>query len=941
MRLKSLTLKGFKSFADETVIHFQDDVIGIVGPNGSGKSNIVDAVRWVLGEQKSRELRLDQMSSVIFNGTKKRKPGGVAQVSITFDNTRNILPTEYETLTISRLLYRSGESEYRLNGVPCRLKDITNLFMDTGIGSNSYAIIALGMVDDILADKDNARLRMFEQAAGISRYKVRKRETLNKLNQTTADLERVEDLLHEIEQNLKALEKQARRTKRFFELRDRYRQVSLELAAYRVEDLKKKQLEVRGQLEKEEDALRGLEVEITQLEAQLEAERKANLDKEKLLSERQRELNALVGRIRELENDRRMLEQRSHFVEENRRKLEEQIRTDGAKIESTTREIESFRQRLQEEKQIEATLEEQLVEAETALEAIRQEHGSLKADLDKIMQEQQQTERRLFELEKQKAVNANQVHTLRTDLERRQYDAAQRQADREALQQQLRKLESAERRARQALEELEKDEKRRRSSIQELEKQQELLRQELQNINRRLDAKRNEYQLTRSMVENLEGFPESIRFLSSHKQWKKDAPLLSDLIYVEEEYRVAIENYLEPYLNYYVVENLEEALRAIQLLNESQKGKANFFLLDAFRDYTPPIALLPEARQAIELVRCDPAYQRLVSYLLENVLITDSEERARQTPPDGVVLLSKTGHFVRRKFSVGGGSVGLFEGKKIGRKKNLEILQEEIRKLERKEQKLSGELFTLAQRLETLRTQSLPEKIQEATRELNRIGQEKVQTVTRLEALDAQLRSWQEAQEAARKRIAELEAANAAIEEDLAEQRARVAAAKQRIASTDGTYRRAAEKLSQASTEFNARNIEFIKQQNTVSALQRELAFRERALDETRAARAANEKALLAGQEELEQIATQIQELEQDLLKAYDDKKSKESRLTEAEQAYFKARGGINEIEDRIRQLNRKRNDALLLLNRLKDRLNELRLQLQSIAERLRVEFNV
>ena len=209
MRLKTLEIKGFKSFADDTVIHFDHDVIGVVGPNGSGKSNIVDAIRWVLGEQKGKELRLDTMSDVLFNGTKKRKRAGVAQVAITFENTKNILPVEYQTVTITRMLYRSGESEYRLNGVACRLKDIRSLLMDTGIGSNSYAIIALGMVDDILHNKENARRKMFEQAAGIAKYKRRKHETMLKLKGTAADLERVEDLLYEIEGNLNLLEKQA------------------------------------------------------------------------------------------------------------------------------------------------------------------------------------------------------------------------------------------------------------------------------------------------------------------------------------------------------------------------------------------------------------------------------------------------------------------------------------------------------------------------------------------------------------------------------------------------------------------------------------------------------------------------------------------------------------------------------------------------------------
>jgi len=165
MRLQSLRIKGFKSFANDTVIPFEQNQIGIIGPNGSGKSNIVDSIRWVLGEQKSKELRLNKMSDVLFNGTRARKQAGVCQVTLTFENTKNILPVEYNTVSISRLLYRNGDSEYRLNNVKCRRKDILNLFIDAGIGSNSYSIIELAMVDSILQNKNNARRKMFEQGA--------------------------------------------------------------------------------------------------------------------------------------------------------------------------------------------------------------------------------------------------------------------------------------------------------------------------------------------------------------------------------------------------------------------------------------------------------------------------------------------------------------------------------------------------------------------------------------------------------------------------------------------------------------------------------------------------------------------------------------------------------------------------------------------------------
>lgn len=213
MRLKSLEIKGFKSFADKTIVNFDENVTGIVGPNGCGKSNIVDSIRWVIGEQKISALRSENLDSLVFNGSKTRSASGLAEVSLTFENTKNLLPTEFNTIRITRKFYKSGESEYRLNDVQCRLKDIQNLFMDTGISTDSYAIIALDMVDDLIRDKENSRRRMLEQAAGISIYKTRKKEAKQKLDATESDLNRIEDLLFEINNQLKALESQAKKSR--------------------------------------------------------------------------------------------------------------------------------------------------------------------------------------------------------------------------------------------------------------------------------------------------------------------------------------------------------------------------------------------------------------------------------------------------------------------------------------------------------------------------------------------------------------------------------------------------------------------------------------------------------------------------------------------------------------------------------------------------------
>src|ERR1700753_1749666 len=234
MQLTRLEVKGFKSFGDKITINFNEGITAIVGPNGCGKSNVVDAIRWVLVEQSTRMLRSEKMENIIFNGTKGRKAANLAEVSLTFDNTKNILPTEFSQVTVTRKLYRAGDSEYRLNDVQCRLKDITDLFLDTGIGADSYSIIELKMIDEIIANKEGSRRNLFEEASGISKYKLRKKQTFNKLKDTEADLERVEDLLFEIEKNLKTLENQAKKTERYYRIRDQYKSLSILLASFKI-----------------------------------------------------------------------------------------------------------------------------------------------------------------------------------------------------------------------------------------------------------------------------------------------------------------------------------------------------------------------------------------------------------------------------------------------------------------------------------------------------------------------------------------------------------------------------------------------------------------------------------------------------------------------------------------------------------------------------------
>lgn len=941
MRLKSLEIKGFKSFANPTVINFAADVIGIVGPNGSGKSNVVDAIRWVLGEQSSRELRLDQMSSVIFNGTKKRKPAGIAQVSLTFENTKNLLPTEYNTVTITRMLYRSGESEYRLNGVTCRLKDITGLFLDTGIGSNSYAIIALGMVDDILEDKEDSRRKMFEQAAGVSKYKLRKKETLSKLKSTSEDLERIEDLLAEIESNLKSLEKQAKRTQKYFELKEEYKQLSVALALIKVGSLKEKHKTLQSQIDLEQDNYRQIDVESRNLEANLEKERLTHLDKEKALSERQRDLNSLVGRIRGMENDRRMLEQKQQFVQQNRQKLEQDIQQAQGRIVQLEDDIEHYRSELNVEKRVEARLEQELESAEQQLDKIRGGHGAMKADLDVVVQEQQKLERAINELEKQKAISLNQIDNHHNDLNRNDAEIRQRQESVSGLRNKVQELETQERVQQDAVTLLEEAEEKRQQDLQKGEAELSEITQKIARVRRDLDAKRNEFKLTKSMVENLEGFPESIQYLVKSKDWDKGAPLLSDLIYVSEEYRVAIENYLEPYLNYFVVNNLEEAYFAIELLGKTQKGKANFFVLDAFRDYQMPMTLLPETKMAIELVQTDPVYRNLVGYLLENVLLTEKEDISGALPDQDVVVLSRSGRIIKRRFSVSGGSIGLFEGKKIGRKKNLEVLEEAIKKAEQEENRLSTTSFNLKERVDALKAKRPDLEMQQQRSILNKLAQEKVSLATSLSNFESLIQEVSNRRELTEQRIKELQVTVGETEAQLTLRYAELDAVKEKISQTDGSFRQMADQLSQVSAAFNDKNIQFIRQQNKVNTFQQELTFREKQITDTKNALQQNQQGILTAERDTTVVADELVRLASNLQTAYAERGTHESSLTEAEQVYFKARTGMVEMEDRLRKLSRQQTDLQVLINTLKDKFNDVKFEISSISQRLRIEFEI
>ena len=941
MRLKSLEIKGFKSFADKTIVSFDDNVTGIVGPNGCGKSNIVDSIRWVIGEQKISQLRSENLDSLVFNGSKSRSASGLAEVNLTFENTKNLLPTEFSTVTITRKFYKSGESEYRLNDVQCRLKDIQNLFLDTGISTDSYAIIELGMVDDLIKDKDNSRRKMLEQAAGISIYKTRKKEAKLKLDATEQDLARIEDLLFEINNQLKSLESQAKKAEKYHDIKNEYRQISIELAKASLEGFNLTYKELNEQQATETDKRTQLEAAIAGDEAGLENEKMAFVAKEKELQAMQHAFNEMQQQVRTKENDKNLAAQRLEHLKEKENDLQSFLTKSEGQLKDFTTGIAHTKEQIAAEEETLQKLNEQLSLLRHELDEKRKVLDEKRHTLDAIRSESQQLQRNQFEAEKKVAVADSSLQNLQRLIhqigeERQQRDEKSNQLDQERIVKEkeldIKKVD---------LQQLQSHQDNTKDQILQTQSVLDELRNQLAEETRKLDARKNEHDLLKSMIDSMKGYPESVKFLHNNPSWNHRSPILSDVLSVKEEYRNALENVLEPYLNYYVVNDLQTGLQAVHLLDENKKGKANFFLLDKITSADSSMTThdLPGAIPALSVVEVEEKYKNLAQHLLGNVFIADNEDALHNS--NGYVVIEKTGKYVKGKYSLTGGSVGLIEGKKIGRAKNLEKLEVEISKqnaiveaLRADIQLRHNEVIAFNEDLRETAIRDTEKSIQQLTNEVFSL-QNKLENIHglqttsqhRIEELSAQEASVKSGVEQTRN---DLETFNRQLEEKNAG-----------LSSADNAFKEAETNYNNASEQYNNFNIEVTKQQSKINGLEQELNFKTNQLENLQSQIELNTGELKATTENFQQSTVALQELETGFIHLMKQKEEEEKKLNEADQAYYNFRNQLSEKESAIRLKVKDKEQVEHLLAAIKDKLNDLKLHLAGMKERLHVEFKI
>ncbi|MFY0600659.1 MAG: chromosome segregation protein SMC [Cyclobacteriaceae bacterium] len=938
MQLTRLEIKGFKSFADKVTINFDEGITGIVGPNGCGKSNVVDSIRWVLGEQKTRVLRSDKMENVIFNGTKARKPTQLAEVSLTFNNTKNILPTEYSQVTITRRYFRSGESEYLLNNVACRLKDITNLFLDTGIASNTYAIIELKMVDDLLNDKDNSRRSLFEEAAGVSKFKIRKKETLKKLGDTDDDLDRVEDLLFEIEKNLKSLEKQARQAKKYYEIKEEYKLKSIALAKKSITAQTEAQSNIEKQIEESSDKKEGLIAQLNEKEAAIEKSKADLVTKEKLLSSRQKSLNEHVGKIRQYESDKKIKNERQRFLHDRIDNLKEQLVQDR---ESNERALFSLKS-LDKERE---TAQSILSEINHRLEHLKSDHEEQKnktQEAQSILTEnnQQFSSKReeVYQINKEIEIKEIQISTLQNELKQSREDSSTHSESLKSFESKILEVQQEKEYKTEEITKLTNKEEAIKEKVESIQKRIDLMREELSKINRELDAKQNEYNLTKSLVDNLEGFPEAIKFLKKSNNWG-DAPLLSDVITCPEEYRIPIENYLESYMNYYVVNSRADALKAVNLLSDASRGRAHFFILDSLGDHVSEAPLLENAVAATEVVEYDDKYKKLISYLLENVYIFENE--LPENPNPNATFVEKGGKIIHKKFNISGGSVGLFEGKRIGRAKNLEKLAVKIKELTKKQQHTESSLNENISELSQLKDSSQADELTALQQEINQVNETYVSLKTKQEQFNEMLSSNETKREDIEDRISDLSEELESLRPQQKENNELLESLQEQVEIHKTELEELNELLSQKSTAYNEGNVLFHRQQNKVNSITQEISYKEEAASSSEARIQRNQTDLQRATGDLNELVKKSEESDDDLISMYEEKEAIEKGVNESEKEYYQVRGIIDEEDKLVREIQRMRESTDQVLMQWQEKLNETKLKLNSVKERLSVEFNV
>ena len=700
MYLKSIEVHGFKSFANKIVFKFHNGITGIVGPNGSGKSNVADAVRWVLGEQRIKQLRGSSMQDVIFSGTELRKPLGYAFVAITLDNSDHQLAIDYDEVTVSRRLYRSGESEYLINGAPCRLKDVNELFYDTGIGKEGYSIIGQGQIDKILSGKPEERRELFDEAAGIVKFKRRKYAAQKKLEDEKQNLVRVNDILAELEKQTGPLERQSEKAKIYLKKKEALK--TLDVNVFLLENVRvRKQLEevegklhiAGGDLDETTQRYESIKEEYEQIQGQIEMLEQAIEEARSTLTD--------TGMMRsKLEGEINVLKEQIHSAEGNEEHLQSRIRSIQSQIDEREKEKEGI---LLEKGEIDeklATLEGARTEAKQLLETTQNHIAELNSNI---------------ESGKNTIIDAlNNRATIKSKMGR--YDTMLEQVNirKAELNSRLLRAKSDEAEQTANIQKLEEEFEAVNVVIRELDEKQKTMEKQLVSVREELTAKDQKLQAAQmkfhqeksklealsNLTERYDGYGGSVKAVMEQKEKEKGIiGVVADIIQAEAKYETAIETALGGNIQNIVTEDEETAKRMIAHLKKNRAGRATFLPLTSIthpQEFKNPEALKEKGviGMADELVKIDKKYRNVAKAMLGRIVVVDHVDNAVRIARKfdyGIRMVTLEGELL-----VPGGAIsgGAFKNNSnlLGRRREMEELEKKVKDLASEIERLTKEI---------------------------------------------------------------------------------------------------------------------------------------------------------------------------------------------------------------------------------------------------------
>ena len=699
MYLKRLELQGFKSFADKTVLEFMPGITSVIGPNGSGKSNIADAIRWVLGEQSMKELRGGKSVDIIFAGTQNRKSLGFAEASLVFDNQDGKLPIEYKEVIVTRKLYRSGETGYFINKTQCRLKDILELFMDTGIGKDGYSIIGQGKIDEILSNKSEDRRNVFEEAAGIVKFKTRKEESEKKLEHTKLNVLRINDILTEIEANLEPLKQQSDKAKRYLDLKNELKSIEVGLFLYNIEkyknDLVKVQEDIEimqntcnleeGKLEKIKILKEELKGQIDDLTEEIENTQNLRFTSQKDVEALTSEINVAKSKIENNEENRKRFEEEIEETKDKISKTEEEMKFKLSKKESLKENKEKYEKELEEKQneleKINQTLSEKELEIENDKRKL-EENTDLKYEIEGKINEQKAN---ISNIEKRKVQLQNDIQNSISELDNTRFS-------KEEIEKGFFDIQKEKNNVSKELQDI----------ITEKNKAEEQIKSidiKINNSIQELSFKESKHKFLVETEKEKDGYQRSVKVLLQECEKTKELGkgvkgALAELIDVPQNLETAIEMALGASLQNIVTENEQDAKRLIEHLRKNNLGRASFLPISNIQGKKSEKIkgnIQGVLGLASDLIKYDKKYEQIILNLLGRTVIVENMDTAIKVSKENghsFKIVTIDGDIISQTGSMTGGSVNKKTVKILGRSKEIEDLANQIENIKKMQEDL-------------------------------------------------------------------------------------------------------------------------------------------------------------------------------------------------------------------------------------------------------------